>query len=189
MTDYEKFEPIPDARFQTMYIDGAEWLVARAGRSWFVLPFLCVWLALWTVGGISAFGQLLEGEIQLFLAIWLIGWAIGWIFAAGWLGWQLGGRVQIAVSGPALLYRWSMPFLSRVKRYDVQQVRNVRAGVQQSLWGGGMFHANYPPFFPGVPGSVQFDYGGRTVNAMPGLDQAEGQAIADFLSARLPKIR
>lgn len=45
---------------------------------------------------------------------------------------------------------------------------------------------NYPPFFPMTPGSVQFDYGGRTINAMPGLDEAEGNMIAEWLAKRLP---
>lgn len=186
MNDFEKFEPVPNARFDITFIDGVEWAVARASKNWFVIPFISFWLVAWTAGGIAAITQLLSGEAQLFLAVWLVGWALGWVFAATWLGWQLSGRLQITVQGRALIYQWSMPLLSKTKRYDVQQIRNLRAGSPSWPWGSGFMNVSYPPFLPGMPGSVQFDYGGRTVNLMPGLDQAEGQAIADWLSRRIP---
>ena len=45
--------------------------------------------------------------------------------------------------------------------------------------------AAYPPWF-GNPGSVQFDYGARTVRVLPGLDEAEGRMVAEWLAKRLP---
>lgn len=185
MNDFEKFEPIRKVRFEITFIDGVEWVVKRASRNWLLIPFITVWLLGWTAGGIAAVTEFLSGEAQLFLGLWLVGWAIGWVFAATWLGWQLGGRLQITTQGRALLYKWSMPLLSRTKRYDVQQVRNLRAGSVPWPWGIGFMSGGHPPFLPGTPGSVQFDYGGRTVSVMPGLDQAEGQAIADWLNRRI----
>ena len=186
MEDFDKFEAIRGPRFDTDFVDGKEWIVARASKNWFVILFISVWLLVWTAGGIAALTQLLGGEAQLFLGVWLVGWAVGWVFAASWLGWQLAGQLQITTDGPALLYRWEMPLLSKLKRYDVRQIRNVRAGSASFPWGGKFMDVSYPPFFPDMPGSVQFDYGGRTVNVMSGLDQTEGQAIAAWLTKRLP---
>ena len=187
MSDLQQFEPLPGARFKIEYFEGTEWIIVRASRNWFIIPFIGVWLTLWTFGGVAAFSQLIRGEAQLFLSLWLIGWAIGWLFAASWLGWQLKGRLRLTVQGPALIYNWSMPLVSKAKRYDAQQVRNLRAGRSMWPWGGGFMNVSYPPFFPMMPGSVQFDYGGRTMNLVPGLDEAEGQLIVDWLSRRLPQ--
>jgi hypothetical protein len=49
-----------------------------------------------------------------------------------------------------------------------------------------MSRAAYPPWF-GNPGSVQFDYGARTVRVLPGLDEAEGRMVADWLAKRFPQ--
>ena len=187
MSDLHQFEPLPEARFKIEYLEGTEWIIVRASRNWFIIPFIGIWLTLWTFGGVAAFSQLILGEAQLFLSLWLIGWAIGWLFAASWLGWQLKGRLRLTVQGQALIYNWSMPLVSKTKRYNAQQVRNLRAGRSMWPWGGGFMNVSYPPFFPMMPGSVQFDYGGRTMNFMPGLDEAEGQLIVDWLSRRLPQ--
>jgi|GEM_PF-885404 hypothetical protein len=183
------FEPLPRARFSIEADEGTEWVVSRARRNWFVIPFLALWLTLWTGGGFAAIGALISGEIgdRLFIGLWLVGWAAGWIFAASWLVWQFGGRTQIGMRGGALEYRWRMLLLSRTRRYDGHEVRRLRAGRAPWPWNaGGFMQPNYPPFFPMTPGSVQFDYGGRTINAMPGLDEAEGNMIAEWLAKRLP---
>jgi hypothetical protein len=183
----QNFEPLPQARFHVEVEDGVEWAVARARRNWFVLPFLSIWLTIWTVGGIGAIKALIDESMgpRGFLAIWLIGWAVGWVYAASTIAWQVAGRSQIGVYGGALVYLWKMPLLSRSKRYDVSAVRRLRAGRASWPWSGFM-QPSYPPFFPMTHGSVQFDYGGRTVQVMPGLDEAEGAAIAEWLSKRLP---
>jgi hypothetical protein len=50
---------------------------------------------------------------------------------------------------------------------------------------GRMGRAAYPPWF-GNPGSVQFDYGARAVRVLPGLDEAAGRMVAEWLATRLP---
>ena len=77
------FEPLPRARYSVEMIDGVEWIVARAARNWFVLPFLAFWLTIWTFGGMMAVRQALSDPSQrAFLIVWLAFWAFGWIFAA-----------------------------------------------------------------------------------------------------------
>lgn len=186
MANVDKFEPLPKARFKIEMIDGTESIVVRASRNWFAIPFIGVWLTGWTAGGVTAISQVLQGEQLVFLSIWLIGWAVGWFFAASWLSWQLGGRLRVAVLGQALIYIWSMPGISKTKRYDAAQVRNLRAGRSMWPWGGGFMNMSYPPFFPMMPGSIVFDYGGRSLSLIPGLDEAEAQQIVDWLGRRLP---
>ncbi len=69
MDNLEKFEPVLGPRFNTDFVDGREWIVARASKSWFVIPFISIWLFGWTAGGIAALTQFLGGEAQLFLGV------------------------------------------------------------------------------------------------------------------------
>jgi hypothetical protein len=92
------------------------------------------------------------------------------------------------VAAGALVTRWQMPFVGRIKRYDAGQVRHLRAATLAWPFAGfGRWspRAAYPPWF-GNPGSVQFDYGARTVRVLPGLDEAEGRMVAEWLAKRLP---
>ena len=179
------FEPLRKARFETAFIDGTEWIVARATRNWFVIPFISVWLVLWTFGGIAAITAWIVGaEARLFLSVWLVGWALGWCFAASMLGWQIGGRAMTCVEAGALVYRWKILGFARTKRFDATQVRQLRTAPTISSMN--FMRGNQPPFAPGSTGSVKFEYGGREVSIMPGLDEAEGRMIAAWLAKRLP---
>jgi hypothetical protein len=100
----------------------------------------------------------------------------------------------VNVQGGALVTRWQMPFVSRTKRYDASQVRHLRAAslawrcpLDSSASAGfpRWSRAAYPPWL-GNAGSVQFDYGARTVRVLPGLDEAEGRMVAEWLGKRLP---
>jgi hypothetical protein len=188
MNQRPNFEPLPSARFSVEMAQGVEQIVVKASRNWLVIPFLSIWLFLWTLGGVTAISALFtDKEATLFLSIWLIGWAFGWAFAANWLGWQLAGKIILSVDQGALVYRWQMPLLSRTKLYDATQIRNL-AGAEI----GGMFamfamwQPAYPPFYPMQSGSVKFDYGGRTMRIVPGLDESEGRLIVERLAPKLP---
>ena len=50
----------------------------------FVCLFLLVWLALWTVGGISI-GKQLSQKFNLFEAVWMCGWVMGEVMATYFL--------------------------------------------------------------------------------------------------------
>jgi len=182
------FEPLPRARYSVETIDGVPWVVARAGRNWLVLPFLALWLTLWTIGGVVAVHQATSDPSQApFLVVWLVFWAFGWVLAASIVGWQLAGRSLVSVDAGALVTRWQMPLVGRTRRYDAAQVRHLRAAsLAWPFAGFGRWsRAAYPPWFANL-GSVQFDYGARTVRVLPGLDEAEGRMVADWLAKRLP---
>jgi hypothetical protein len=101
--------------------------------------------------------------------------------------WQIGGRSMVAIAEGALIHGWRMPFLSREKRYDAAQIRNLRSGDTSGLFGWGRSMGDVPPFMPSMAsGSVKFDYGARTVQLFPGLDESEGRMIVDRLASKLP---
>jgi len=186
------FEPLSGARHQVELIDGVEWIVVRARRNWFVLPFLSVWLILWTFGGLGAVTALMTGGVadRAFLAIWLLFWALGWAMVGSWVAWQLTGRHMLAAHGGALVYRWAMPLLAKTRRYDAARVRHLASSEAGGLWGFGVpFRYDAPPFLPSVGpgGTIKFDYGARTVRVLPGLDEAEGRMIVDRLARKLPR--
>ena len=182
------FEPLPRARYAVETIEGTQWIVVRAARNWFVLPFIAVWLTFWTYAGVGALTQVeRDPSSRAFMLVWLVGWAIGWVFAASAVGWQLAGRSLVTVERGALVTRWQMPWVGRTKRYDVGQVRHLRAAALASPFAGfgRSYRAAYPPWIANA-GSVQFDYGARTVRVLPGLDEAEGRMVAEWLGKRLP---
>lgn len=183
-----RFEPLPGARHRIELRDGTEWVVVKAARNWFVLPFLALWLTGWSAGGVAAIYAFAQGEQRAFLAVWLVMWAIGWLFAAATVLWQIGGRTRVGVSRGALVHAWSMPLIAKERRYDATQVRHLRAaGSPWSAMFRGFSRSPYPPFLPFTGGSVAFDYGARTIRLLPEVDEAEGRMIAEWLTHRLPR--
>lgn len=164
-------------------VDGAgEVIVLTARRNWFALPFLSVWLTMWTFGGITAIGEVMR-EFQWFLCIWLVGWAAGWTFAAATILWQLVGREVIAVrAGDLSLQLRAGPF-ARTRVYRGGEVRNLRAPAQSFVEKS---QAGFAPFINRM-GAVQFDHGARTIGFAGGVDEAEAAMLRDWVAARLTK--
>jgi hypothetical protein len=181
------FEPLPSARYSVETIDGTQWIVARAARNWFVLAFLAVWLTIWTIGASASLGAGIVGGNPLGFVVGAVFLLFGWGIVGSIVLWQIAGRSLVTVQAGALVTRWQMPFVGRTKRYDARQVRHLRAAsLAWPFAGFGRFsRAAYPPWFANM-GSVQFDYGARTVRVLPGLDEAEGRMVAEWLAKRLP---
>ena len=182
------FEPLPQARYTVETIDGVPWIVARAGRNWFTLPFFALWLTLWTMGMLIALSSARTSDGPIGWVFPVFALLIGWGIVGTSVIWQLAGRARLTVEAGALLYRWEMPLIGKTRRYDASQVRHLRAseGGLFPFGGWGRVRNPYPPFFTSFSGSVQFDYGARTVRALPGLDEAEGRMVAEWLGKRLP---
>ncbi|MEO0591021.1 MAG: hypothetical protein AAFZ11_10735 [Pseudomonadota bacterium] len=190
MSTTRPFEPVGKQRFTIEWIGREQWIVARATRSWFMLPFFSLWLLFWTLGGVAAVATLLS-EPHLFIALWLVGWALGWVYVAVTIAWQLTGKSQVTIANGSLVHGWSMVFFKRAKRYDVTRITDIRPAVFSHTPLGYNAMMSFPPFLPGIRGmrgSVLFDYGGRTNSIMNGLDEAEGKAIALWLNERMPAI-
>jgi hypothetical protein len=189
MSATEPFEPVLPARYEQHIVDGTEWITVRAPRNWFAFPFLIVWLTFWTFAGSTVLTQIFGGKVDLFLLVWIVFWALGWCMAASWLMWLAKGESAITVTRDALVFRWSMPLISRTKRYDARAVRNLRGGA--TIWPltNGVFYTSLPPFFPSMRGGLRFDYGAQTVTVMNDLDETEGNLVARWVEARLPEAK
>jgi len=180
-----KYEEPSEARFlQRMATTGHE-VVIPARRNWFVLLFLCFWLAAWTAGGVMAV-QTLRQDFDLFLVFWLGGWAVGWLFAAATIAWQLNGKETLRVVGGDLDVTHSAIGLKRSWLFRGHDIRNFQASGSPTLpfgWNG--FDA--PLLKWRKWGSVKFRYGARTVYLAPALDEAEGALIVESLQRSLPR--
>ncbi|TIX48906.1 hypothetical protein [Alteraurantiacibacter aquimixticola] len=191
MSGKEEFEPVRGPRFDILQDGEGEWLVARGQNGWvvklFVIPFLALWLTGWSFGGIAAINALFNSEkFQLFLLVWLVGWVIGLAFALSWLGWLLAGKMRLAVRHGGLEFRWAMPLLSGIRRYNVREMRNLRPAGSMFGMHIPSLQPSAPPFFPFQQGGIRFSYGGRSVTVMHGLDEAEAEIAIAWLKQRLP---
>ncbi|HEY7806031.1 MAG TPA: hypothetical protein VIC34_02420, partial [Croceibacterium sp.] len=169
------FEPLSRARYSVETIDGTDWIVTRPRRKWFAIVFFGGVLAVWGSVGISAIAA--TAQIDGFVITWVVLWASAMAFAASIVGWQLTGRAMVSVQDGAVVSRWQMPLVTRTRRYDAGQVRHLRPAppfLPYVLFGNSTATL-YPPWFATANGSVQFDYGARTVRVLPGLDEAEGR--------------
>ena len=189
MQHADQFEPVPGARFEYQRIDGTEWLTMRAPRNWFAFLFLIVWLTIWSFGGGTVLTQIFGGEVDLFSLVWIVFWAFGLCMAAACLLWLAKGRSAISVTSDALVFRWSMPLISRTKRFDTRAVANLRGGATMWPLANGVFYTSLPPFFPSMRGGLRFDYGARTVTVMNDLDETEGNLAARWVEARMPEAK
>jgi len=180
------FEPLPEAHFRIEQVQGVQKIIIPARRNWFVLLFLPFWLVIWTIGGVMAMYQLIAGPggEQVFLTIWLLGWAAGWLFAASWLGWNISGREELAITGGALVRGWRLLGLGREKRYDLAQVRGLSIGTPPFPYG--QMRITYPPFLPMTFRPLKWNYGASTVYAASGLSEGEADMILTELQKRIP---
>lgn len=180
-----RYEKLREPRFLIETVEGVEQVRVKARRNWFVLPFLIVWLTFWTFGGIAAVTAFMA-DFSLFLLIWLVGWAFGWIFAASTIAWQLGGAEIVRVAHGDVEHVVRMPGYAKARIYRGSEVGPVQTNGSSLpfLFTG---QGAYPPLFHLPFGSVKFRYGHRTIHLAAGLDEAEGEQIADWLNGRLSR--
>jgi hypothetical protein len=181
-----RYEDTAAPRYVVETRDGVEQIRIRQKGAVFLSLFLCVWLTLWTFGGLKAISALAT-QLNLFLIVWLCGWALGWLYVASTLVWQIFGSETLRVVGSDLEINYKALSFGKTKLYRGTDIRNLSA-------------SSTPSYFPGVrlnnpfiklsqkydSGSIKFNYGARTIYAAGGLDEAEGRLIADRLRKRLP---
>jgi hypothetical protein len=176
------------ARFRSEVTPLGYRVVIPVRRNWFILLFLCAWLAGWVFGEVSASSQLLRGVDKTptaFLSFWLLGWSLGGVLAGGTILWQLAGREIITLDLARLSYRAEAFGLGRTRSFRISDVKNLRSTdypvsmfANQRAW--------YPPIIGSGFGPVAFDYGARTFRIAPSLDEAEARMLVSDLSTHLP---
>lgn len=157
-------------------------VVIPAKRQILVMLFLGFWLCGWLVGEGFALGALLGltsfggGEIfvSLFLAVWLIGWTLGGLFVMRIFFWMLLGKEVITLGQGRLTINKKGLLFSKPKTYDINEVKGLR--VQETATIGGYTTTSRRSVLMNN-GTIQFDYGMKTIKFGNGLEVAEGKHI------------
>jgi len=176
-----------EAHFIKQRVDGTEQIRIPLRRNWFVLLFLCFWICLWTVGGVTAIDQVLT-SFNLFLVFWLCMWVFGWVFAASTIAAQIGGSEIIRVVGRDLEISTGVGRFRRLRFYRGDMIRHLRSNDPNPFGWGGWHGRSFinSPFVTARAGAIKFDYGSRTIYAATSIDEAEGRMIVDWLKPKLP---
>jgi hypothetical protein len=160
--------------------DGMQ-IVIPARKRIFVLLFLPVWLVGWAFGEVTAIRGLGDAHVNDngFLAFWLLGWSVGGAFALFALLWNLAGREILRFGSGVFAYRRAIGALGYTKRYELSQVRDLRA-VPAPAWGS----RNGANTWGLTGGQIAFDYGSSTVNVGNGVDEAEAKDLVEQVKRR-----
>jgi hypothetical protein len=177
------YEPVKPPRFEIEQDMGGERIRVRARRNVFVLLFLPFWLVMWTIGGIAAVGQFLQTR-EPFIGLWLCAWAAGWLLAATTIAWMLWGSEVIGVIGGDLEIGHSLLGWTRSRLYRGSDISHLSAAESPFF---SRYQFSVPFLMRTRSGAIKFSYGGRTVYAAQGLDEAEGRMIVARLLRYLPK--
>ncbi|MGL5009848.1 MAG: hypothetical protein ACRC6I_08190 [Paracoccaceae bacterium] len=177
------YVPVGQARFSIAPNLEGEALTIPAVQNIFIMLFLPIWLALWTVGGFAAIGSLVM-DFHLFILFWLMGWALGWIAVFLTLAWMFAGKQTLRMIGQDLEVTVNIFGFQRRSLYAGRDIRQI------SVASADMWPLRRWPQMPfgltGATGAVQFTYGARAYYLAPGMDPAEAGQIADWLKKRLP---
>jgi hypothetical protein len=173
------YQPLAKPRFAIEQIADGEQIRVKARRQAWPMLFLPIWLAIWTVGGATAIGQVIR-HFQPFLAFWLV----GWIAVGGTIAWMFTGSETLRIVGSDLEVAHHALGWSRRWLFQGSQIRNLSVAPQPA-WPF-RFSWQMPFVMSDRMGAVRFDYGARTLYAAPGLDDAEGRLIVERLAKRLP---
>jgi hypothetical protein len=178
-----RYEEVKPPRFEIEQGLGGERIRVRAQRNIFALLFLPLWLIGWTIGGVAAIRQLLSTG-QIFLLVWLCGWALGWLFATATIAWMIGGSELIGTTGGDLEIGHSLLGLTRSRLYRGRDVSHLSPADTPFF---ARFQFSLPFLMRTRSGAIKFSYGGRTVYAAQGLDEAEGRMVVERLLRHLPR--
>lgn len=160
-----------------------------APRNWFVILFMSAWMGGWTMGWIFAFSSVIDGifsgggGFELFIAFWLIGWTVAGVFVIKTLFWMIFGKEIITISDNKLQIERRGDLLSKTKMYDLTSATNFQIKQSPQFNAFSRSHVN-SPFFPGKMGTIQFDYGLKTISFGIGIDEAEGRYLLEMFSSK-----
>ncbi|HEY5723541.1 MAG TPA: hypothetical protein VIT45_14595 [Allosphingosinicella sp.] len=179
-----RYEELKSPRFSVEPASGGELIRIPARRNWFLLLFVTLWLAVWTIGGLGTGAAVLR-EFNFAILISLAFWLLGVLFAATIISWQLVGVEFLRVVGGDLEIGYSFPGFQRSRLYRGGDIRSLAAAASNDMFA--MFNWGFPPFLNWTRlGSIKFNYGARTIRAAASLDEAEGQMIVEYVRKRLP---
>ncbi len=170
-------------------LNGLE-IIIPAKRNWFLIIFLGAWLGGWTIGESFAIGTLIGfsdydlGFANLFMLFWLCGWTVAGFFVVKTLVWYLAGKEIITFGQGQFSIAKQGLLLSKPKIYDLKHVKKLRARKEETIYYGFEGVRNNLGAMSPSNGTLQFDYGMKTVKFANDIDEAEAYFIIDKLKVK-----
>lgn len=170
-------------------LNGLE-IIIPAKRNWFLIIFLGAWLGGWTIGESFAIGTLIGfsdydlGFANLFMLFWLCGWTVAGFFVVKTLVWYLAGKEIITFGQGQFSIAKQGLLLSKPKIYDLKHVKKLRARKEETIYYGFEGVRNNLGAMNASNGTLQFDYGMKTVRFANDIDEAEAYFIIDKLKVK-----
>jgi len=110
-------------------------ITIRAG-TWYAIPFLGFWLAMWLFGEIIVTREIIFGHShnvahlsareefdgKLFLVVWLALWSVGGTFAIISLLWNLAGVEKVLLGPSTLTTKREVLGIGPVREYELRSV-------------------------------------------------------------------
>jgi len=160
-----------------------------APRNWFVIIFMTAWLGGWAMGWFFAFTSIVQDfsngwdGINFFLLFWLTGWTVGGAFVIKTLTWMILGKEIITIKNGQLEIIRKGDILSQPKSYDLNTATNfeVKKTPAFSYLNNS---AGRNPWNNSSLGTLQFDYGMKTINFGIGIDEAEAKFLLEKFKSK-----
>ncbi len=161
-------------------------------RRWYAVLLVVVWTAFWAFGLAMAAKQLLvpgRHEGHWFLAMWLVGWVVAGGSSVIYMGlYMMFGLQLVRIDGTTLAITRRAPVYTRVQRFDLTQIRDLRASPVASTivgWGTGQYATDLSGL---TGGHLAFDYGAKTYRFGAGVDEAEAKQLVARIVQRFPSL-
>jgi hypothetical protein len=156
-----------------------------AKKDWGALILTPVWLAFWTLGGISAMKWVIHpgpSTSRSFICLWLVGWLLGEVWAVySWL-WTAVGKEIVTVREGALNIKRHILGYGWTRSFSIGSIANLHASgffPSNSYWG------NYLVQLKLAGGTVSFDVQGQTKKFGIQLTESEAQEVVQELRPHL----
>jgi len=178
-------------------------------KDWLSITVMLFWLASWACGELTVVGMgaifLFGGLVgwlgnspetsaaglsafvgmSLFWSFWFVIWTIGGLFALYYLLWQFTGAERIEIGAQTItLRRLVLNMGSRPRTYLAEHIRDLRtvANPPYSWWWSSRMY-----YWQWMFGSINFDYGAKTIRCGSGVDEAEAKHIIKTIQERFPR--
>jgi hypothetical protein len=156
-------------------------------RNYFITIFLCFWLCGWFVGESFALSSLFglgNNAPQLFLLVWVCGWTLGGIFVIKTVLWQIAGKEIIEVGKGVLIIKKKGDWFKKARTYDLNECKAFRVKEDALFNTFGMLGGRRP-FGGNTPsGTINFDYGMKTIKFGEGVEEAEAKYLLGILKSK-----
>jgi hypothetical protein len=146
---------------------------------------MLIWLVGWTIAGAANITRLFQPagvEHKLFMLVWLIGWALGEGFVLWVIGWNLFGKEELVISPEQVVHKRTIFGRGFTREYDSSHVKNLRKSALLDMPFGIGTNGN---FWGTSGGSMEFDYGNKSVSFGVGIESVEADSIVRKINDHL----